>query len=86
MIGLGISALNYFVQLNWTGPAEKVEPEWLELPNNKELFADILLDTECLCPNIQGIHWLILARIIFLDSRQFFAKYKVCVNQYKIEL
>jgi hypothetical protein len=76
---LGITALQHFVQLNWTGPdVQEVTIKW---PGNEQsseiLLSQLALDAEAVCSVVREFQWLALAKAVLVDSQQLFLDYLV---------
>jgi len=73
---IGIAALQYFVQLNWTGPNIEDSFEWLA-EKKVEVKTEMELDAENLHPLVEGTQWLLLARSIFVQNCKNFQHFNV---------
>jgi hypothetical protein len=73
---VGIAALCYFIQLNWTGPNTEDKFEWLSEKGN-EIKSEMALDAENLSPLVEGTQWLLLARAVFIQNYSAFNHLKV---------
>jgi hypothetical protein len=73
---VGIAALCYFIQLNWTGPNTEDKFEWLG-DKGDEIKLELALDAENLSPLVEGAQWLLLARAVFIQNCSKFNHFKV---------
>jgi hypothetical protein len=84
---VGIAALCYFIQLNWTGPNTEDKFEWLS-DKGDEIKLELALDAENLSPLVEGVQWLLLARAVFIQNCLKFNHFKVifCGSLFKDDL
>lgn len=75
---LGVSALQHFVRLNWTGPDDPSSvccPEMLQ--DTEGLTTELALDAEDVYSVLRGPQWLLLARTVLVNSPEIFSKHQV---------
>ncbi|XP_059474278.1 tetratricopeptide repeat protein 27 [Neocloeon triangulifer] len=76
LLSIGIASLQYFVELNWTGPNVTDTLEWLT-DRKSEVRLEMELDAESLSPLVEGVQWLLLARSILVRNCTNFSHFKM---------
>ncbi|XP_065353492.1 tetratricopeptide repeat protein 27 [Cloeon dipterum] len=77
VLAIGIAAVRYFIELNWTGPkVSDAEDAWLH-DRKSEIRSEMELDAENLSPLVEGTQWLLVARAILLLNTENFQFLKV---------